>query len=209
MTCPSNTVRAGYDAVAEEYLAARGTGADELRLLQDLIARLPDGARVLDAGCGAGIPVTRALSERFTVTGVDFSEAQIALARRHVPKATLLCRDMCSLDFPDNAFDAICSFYAVIHVPREQHPALLRSFHRLLVPGGLLLLSMGASDLPDDVEENWLGAGAPMYWSHYGRETNLRMLQEAGFTVIQEGLITEEAAFGGGTHLFVLASRSL
>jgi SAM-dependent methyltransferase len=200
-------VRAGYDVIAEEYLRTRHADGEDLRLLDDLSARLPDGARVLDAGCGAGVPVARRLAARFHVTGVDISAAQIELARGLVPQATFIQADMTALAFPDASFDAICSFYAIIHVPREEHPALLRTFHRLLVPGGLLLASMGARESAGDVEENWLGASAAMYWSHFGRATNLRLLAEAGFRIIWERLVTEDAAFGGGTHLFVLATR--
>ena len=42
--------------------------------------------RVLDLGCGAGVPIARRLAERYKVTGVDISERQIMLVRRNVPK---------------------------------------------------------------------------------------------------------------------------
>jgi hypothetical protein len=67
---------------------------------------------------------------------------------------------------------------------------------------------MGAGDNPDDTEDDWLGGGATMYWSHYGRDENLRLIAEAGFRIIWDRLVTEDEAFGGGTHLFVLAERT-
>jgi SAM-dependent methyltransferase len=198
-------VQDGYDVLAEAYLRVRRTDSEDVRLLADLSSRLPDGARILDAGCGAGIPVASTLSERFSVVGVDISERQIALARENVTNAEFIQADLVTLDLPDASFDAIVSYYAIIHVPREEHPVLLANFRRMLVPGGLLLVSMGASDNPDGTEDNWLDGGAPMYWSHFGREDNLRMLADAGFDIIWERLVTEEEEFGGGTHLFVLA----
>jgi SAM-dependent methyltransferase len=198
-------VQDGYDVLAEAYLRVRRTDSEDVRLLADLSSRLPDGARILDAGCGAGIPVASTLSERFSVVGVDISERQIALARENVTNAEFIQADLVTLDLPDASFDAIVSYYAIIHVPRAEHPALLANFRRMLVPGGLLLVSMGASDNPDGTEDNWLDGGAPMYWSHFGREDNLRMLADAGFDIIWERLVTEEEEFGGGTHLFVLA----
>jgi SAM-dependent methyltransferase len=198
-------VQDGYDVLAEAYLRIRRTDSEDVRLLADLSSRLPDGARILDAGCGAGIPVASTLSERFSVVGVDISERQIALARENVTNAEFIQADLVTLDLPDASFDAIVSYYAIIHVPRAEHPALLANFRRMLVPGGLLLVSMGASDNPDGTEDNWLDGGAPMYWSHFGREDNLRMLADAGFDIIWERLVTEEEEFGGGTHLFVLA----
>lgn len=200
-------VQDGYDVLAEAYLRVRSTDSEDVRLLDELSARLPDGARVLDAGCGAGVPVTRILSDRFRVVGVDISERQVALARQNVPNAEFIQTDLVTLDLPAASFDAIVSYYAIIHVPRQEHPELLANFYRMLAPGGLLLVSMGAGDNPDGTEDNWLDGGAPMYWSHYGREDNLRMTANVGFEIVWERLVTEEDEFGGGTHLFVLAQR--
>lgn len=198
-------VRDGYNAIAVEYLRTRRDDSNDMRLLADLMDRLPDGAAVLDAGCGAGVPVAQRLSERFAVTGVDLSEAQIALAREFVPDATFLVQDIAGLSLADESFDAVVSLYAIIHVPRELHPAVLLGFHRVLRPGGFLLLSTGAEDNDGDVDDNWLAACAPMYWSHYGRDVNLRLIADAGFTILSEELVAEDEAFGGGTHLFVMA----
>ncbi|HEX5166465.1 MAG TPA: methyltransferase domain-containing protein [Thermomicrobiales bacterium] len=198
-------VQDGYDILAETYLRVRSNDREDVRLLAELAQRLPDGAKVLDAGCGAGVPVAQILSERCRVTGVDISAAQIALARELVPAAEFIQADMAGLDFPDGSFDAIVSYFAIIHVPREEHPAILANFHRMLAPGGLLLLSTGAGDNPDDTEDNWLDGGATMYWSHYGHADNLRLIAEADFDIILERLVTEDEEFGGGTHLFVLA----
>jgi SAM-dependent methyltransferase len=207
MDDPRQLIRTAYDTLGEAYLAGREGSAGEQRLLADFMARLPDGARVLDAGCGAGVPVASALSTRFRVTGVDISPGQVARARALVPQATFHCADMTALDFPAGSFDGICSLYAIIHIPRKDHPTLLRAFYRLLVPGGLVLLVLGASDIVQEVEEDWLGAGAPMYWSHYDQTTNLRLLREAGFTVLREELVVEDDAYGGGRHLFVIGMR--
>src|SRR5215211_2580389 len=140
------TVKAGYNKIAQRYLDERTRDSQDIRLLADLIAHLPERATVLDAGCGAGIPVAQILSHTFDVTGVDFSEAQIELAKKLVPAANFICQDMTKLDFPDNTFDAICSYYAIIHIPREEHEALFVNFYRMLKPDGYALLCLGAEN---------------------------------------------------------------
>ena len=197
-------VKTGYNAIAARYLAERAADSPDVQLLDELSRRLPDGARVLDAGCGAGVPVTRLLSQHFDVTGVDFSEAQIELARRLVPQARFLCADLTELALPDGSFDAICSYYAIIHIPREMHRALLRNFQRMLKPSGLALLCLGAGDLPDDVEEDYFGAR--MYWSHYDGATYLHMLTECSFDLIWSRTVEDFGSPGAG-HLFVLAQK--
>ena len=201
---PKSLVRDGYDAIARDYLAARGSDSDDVRLLDDLIARLPDGARVLDGGCGAGEPVTRILNQRCAVTGLDISRVQLALAHAAIPDASFVQGDLTALPFADATFDALVSYYALIHVPRDEHATALDEFRRVLRPGGLALLSMGVNDNPDDIDQDWLGAGAPMYWSHYGHAVNLGLVQAAGFAIVWERLIAEDAEFGGGRHLVVL-----
>jgi 2-polyprenyl-3-methyl-5-hydroxy-6-metoxy-1,4-benzoquinol methylase len=80
-------VRRGYDEIADRYLAARVTGGD-LALLPELVGRLSSGDAVLDAGCGAGVPVTTQLVDAdLEVVGIDLSSAQVRLAASHSPGA--------------------------------------------------------------------------------------------------------------------------
>ena len=198
------TVKEGYNAIANRYLAERTRDSEDVRLLNDFMERLPVSAIVLDAGCGAGIPISQKLSERFQVKGVDFSEAQIELAKKNVPNATFLCEDMAKLDFPENTFDGITSYYAIIHIPREEHQSLLANFHRMLKPGGIALLCLGAEHSVEDIDENYLGAR--MYWSHYDTETYLKMLDECGFSILWSKRV-EDATCEGAGHLFVLVKK--
>jgi SAM-dependent methyltransferase len=198
------TVRDGYNVIADRYLAERTRDSADVRLLEDFINRLPANAQVLDAGCGAGMPISEMLSERFQVVGVDFSEAQIELARKNVPSAKFLCEDMTQLDFPADTFDGITSYYAIIHIPREEHQPLLANFYRMLKPGGFALLCLGAEHLIDDVDENYLGAR--MYWSHFDSETYLKMLLECGFSIVWSKFVSDDTCERAG-HLFVLVQK--
>lgn len=196
-------VKSSYDVIAAQYVAVRNEETEDVQLLQELMARLPEGAKILDAGCGAGVPIAKLLSQRFNVIGVDFSETQIELARQAVPQARFICQDMTELAFPDASFGAICSYYAIIHVPRKEHRRLLLNFHRMLKPSGFALLCMGAGDLPGDTEEDWFGAR--MYWSHYDGETNVRMLRECGFNVVFAKSVAD--SLSEGVHLFILLQK--
>ncbi len=197
------TVRAGYDAIAAKYLKTRSEDSEDVQLLQELVLRLPKGAKVLDAGCGAGVPVTRYLIKFFDVTGVDFAEEQIRLARQLVPGAHFLCQDITQLTLADNSFDAICSYYAIIHIPRQEHKELLLNFQRMLKPPGLALLCLGADDLEKDIHEYH---GTRMFWSHYDTETNLNLVKECGFAIIWSKVVADSTS-PGASHLFVMAQK--
>ncbi|HEY69222.1 MAG TPA: class I SAM-dependent methyltransferase [Anaerolineae bacterium] len=196
-------VRSGYDAIAGEYWTTRSEDSEDVLLLREIADRLPEGARVLDAGCGAGVPVAQMLSRRFKAVGVDFSTEQLHLASRLVPDLQLVCQDLTHLGFRSNSLDAICSYYAIIHIPRREHEAMLRDFYRILKPSGLALLCLGANDLEDDRQDYH---GVRMYWSHFDAETNLRLLRDCGFEIHWSRLV-EDSTSPGSEHLFVLAQK--
>lgn len=184
-------VAASYDRIAEHYLDWSGRDPSPARIgaLARLVELLPEPCDVLELGCGAGLPVTKALAERHRVTGVDISAVQIALARQHAPGARFVQGDMATLELQPGSFDAVVSFYAIPHVPRDEHAALLARIARWLRPGGLLFATMGAGDSPDVVEPDWLGA--PMFFSHFGAETNRELVRRAGLELLEAEVVPE------------------
>jgi cyclopropane fatty-acyl-phospholipid synthase-like methyltransferase len=196
-------VEQGYDRIAEAYLASKAPlGPETAAWLADLTRDLAPEARVLDLGCGAGVPTTRWLAARHRVVGVDRSAAQLALARREVPVAALVRGDLGEIDFGPGAFAAVVSLYAIIHLPREEHPALLARLARWLAPGGRFLATWPTVAWEGE-EANWQGWGAPMWWSHHGAADNLALLRDAGFAIERAETRTE----GDETWLWVLARR--
>lgn len=198
-------VRAGYDDVAERYLAERTVEGADIEALARLTRRLPGGARLLDAGCGAGVPVSRALVDAGIATvGLDLSRRQLELARALVPECATVQADLAVLPFADARFDAVVSYYAIIHVPRTEHATVFAEVRRVLRPGGLALLCLGAGDVPEDEDpESWLGT--PMFWSHFDAPTNLTLLTDAGLDVVEHEVIPDPMGHRG--HLFALAQR--
>jgi cyclopropane fatty-acyl-phospholipid synthase-like methyltransferase len=166
--------------------------------LAELTPLLEDGDRVLDLGCGCGVPATAILAERFLVTGVDISPVQVERALRLVPAAQFLCRDMSTVDFPPASFDAVVSFFAIIHVPVDEQAGIFRKLSRWLKPGGYLLATVG-SRAWTGTEENW--HGAPMYWSHADLGTYLAWFKDARLEVLWTRFIPE----GTSGHSLVFA----
>jgi len=194
----------GYDAIGETFAAWRerivGDPRDEWA--DELVARLQDGARVLELGCGAGSPETKRLAQRFAVTGVDISPRQVERARAAVPGTEFVCADFTELELPAASFDAVASFYVFNHVPRELLAPVLASIHGWLVPGGWLLTAFGQSDNPGWTGE-WLGAQT--FFAGFPPDVNSRLVREAGFAIERDEVVTFEEPEGPASFQWVLA----
>ena len=178
-------MRSSYNLCAGAYAKARMEEAHpELDLLSE---RLADGASVLDIGCGAGVPVTRTLTERFNVTGVDVSAEMVRLARENVPSANFIHGDILSLEFEDSSFDAVVAFYSIFHLPREEHAALFRRVHNWLKPGGYLMCTLNHSSEAAYTEDDFFGV--TMYWSNYGLRDYVEVLTGLGFSIMSASTI--------------------
>ncbi|MGH3158336.1 MAG: class I SAM-dependent methyltransferase [Streptosporangiaceae bacterium] len=202
-------VRRGYDAISLAYRSDDGQAAQSSAenvsryagWVAELAGLLRPGARVLDLGCGAGIPATRELTDHgLQVIGTDFSAVQLRRARRLVPAASLLQADMTALQLKPASLDAVVSFYAVIHVPLADQRALFPRIWSWLRPGGLFLAIVGA--------QRWTGTerylGADMFWDHADTGTYLRWLKAARLTPVWNRFIPE----GDTGHSLVLAQAS-
>jgi SAM-dependent methyltransferase len=95
------------------------------------------------------------------------SDQSVRAAREQLPLVCYVVADMASVEFAPMSFDLVTAFYSLIHVPRDEHAAVLAGISCWLElgPGGIALLTMGAGDGGEGVSENWLGA--PMYWSNW------------------------------------------
>lgn len=192
-------VKAGYNKAAKNYSSKFRDQFGNEKHLARLVEVLKQGASVLDVGCGAGKPIDNYLiSKGMKVMGIDISEVQIELAKSSVPEATYEVRDMSELQENEYQVNAVVSFYAIFHTPREKHIDLLKKFKSFLKDEGYLLVTMGATAW-EGKEDNF--CGSEMYWSHYGAEKNKELIKEAGFEI----LFSEVDDAGGEKHLVILA----
>ncbi len=179
-------VESGYDRVVHEYTKLEGENKwPRMKWLNKLLIQIEPGSSVLDLGCGSGNPADVEIAKKHKVTGVDISERQIDLARENVPDGNFIHSDAGSVDFPQNSFDAVVSFYTIEHIPREEHRTILQRVNQWLRPNGFFLISLEAAEFDGGMGE-WLGV--PMFFSCYAPEKMKQMVVEIGFEILETAI---------------------
>ncbi|MBB5117253.1 methyltransferase [Streptomyces eurocidicus] len=174
-----------FDSIGDRYDEAFPHKEGQLETGAWLAATLPPGSRILDLGCGTGLPTARQLADAgHHVVGVDLSAGMLDLARGNVPGAEFHLADLADLrDGRLGSFDGVAAFFALLMLPRTEIPHALRMLHDLLRPGGLLALSMVEADV-DDFAIPFLGNTIRV--SGYLREELRQVVCEAGFEIAGE-----------------------
>lgn len=205
---PERIVAMGYDEMADDYgsWALRHERPDRDKYTKLLMDNVPDGAELLELGCGPGDPTTKILAQRYAVTANDISESCLELARKNAPNAKFILSDMTALDFADETFDAVVAYYAFHHIPRDRYEPLIKQINKWLRPGGIFMAALYPYDIEDLVTEDW--HGSTMYWSSFDEEKTLQLIREPGFEIVEQ---SKESAIEDSketTFLWVIAQKS-
>ncbi|MEV6546539.1 class I SAM-dependent methyltransferase [Streptomyces sp. NPDC051665] len=145
--------RSSYDAIAPAYSAEHPDGLGEgpvetglLTAFADLVRTAAAGeAQVADIGSGPGYVTARLNALGLQAFGIDISPHMVALAREAHPQLRFQAGSMTSLDVPDATLGGLIALYSTIHIPDADLPGVFAEFHRVLRPGGYVLLAFQAS----------------------------------------------------------------
>lgn len=179
---------ATYEKIARKYTQQYFNDVVDLPYIDDFLNLLPAGARILDVGSGPGQFSQHMLSKGFQVTGIDFSQEMLAIAREKVPTGNFEYMDMRHLSFADHTFDGLFAAYSLIHIPSEEVEATLRGFARVLQPGGYLELAVQRGEADQIIDEPFLPS-EKMFFNFFTPERLTEYLTAAGFAVVSQKLM--------------------
>lgn len=154
---------------------------------------LAQGASVLDVGCGAGFKSGYLARHGFSVTGIDFSDGLIDIARKEVPEVEFLVIDMREMgELP--MFDGIFAQASLLHIPRAEIAATLQGLFAHLTPGGYLYVAVKGSrpgkPLEEVKEEHSYGYPYERFFSYFTIEELRGHFKDAGLEVVYENINT-------------------
>ena len=157
----------GYETVAEEFLARRGSGRSTgvgVNAVRKWARTLPHRAAVIDLGCGPGLPLTDVLvAEGLDVYGVDAAPTLVEEFRLNLPHTAVVCEAVQDTRFFDRTFDGALAWGLMFLLSPEDQRRLIQGIAEILAPGGRLLFTSPAepmewNDAMTGLESRSLGA---------------------------------------------------
>ena len=175
--------QAAYDQIAAQYAVKNAAMPKALTTAgRRFLELLGPGPRILDAGCGAGRDMAWLQRRGATVAGMDLSRRMLALAQS-MARGPLLQMDMRSLALRAGIFAGVWCCASLLHLPKRQAPLALAEMRRVLVPHGLLFLSV-----QEGTGEGWEEGPYPAvkrFFARYSHEEMATLLAQSGFRVIE------------------------
>lgn len=196
------------DETIATYDATAGAFAErwfDMRLAADmarLTACLPPGAPVLDVGCGPGHDTAWLAELGFDAVGIDLSAGMLREGRARGVTAPLIRADMAHLPFRDGSFRGLWVCASLIHIPRDQAPAVLLELARVVRPGHACILVKHGDGAGWTADER----GRRRFFTYYRRAELARLVQSAGFEVLEEWDALDQA--GRAVRWIGLLARS-
>jgi SAM-dependent methyltransferase len=170
-----------YERHANAYVADRGRRLGGERAWLDRFTKLlPQGATILDLGCGSAEPIARHLLEQgFAVDGVDTSPTLIALCRSRFPDRSWHIADMRTLAL-GRTFHGLLAWDSFFHLSGDNQRRMFSVFKRLAAPSTALMFTSGGS------HGEALGSyrGEPLYHASLAAEEYESLLDSNGFRVV-------------------------
>ena len=150
-------------------------------MVQEWARTLPDGAEVLDLGCGPGVPITAALLDLgMRVSGVDASPRMVAAFRDRFKKAPIECSRVEDSEFFRRRFDGVVAWGLMFLLNPQTQRDLIVKVSAALRPGGRFLFTAPAE--PCEWADNLTGEKSVSL----GAAAYRHLIRKAGMVVLSE-----------------------
>ena len=142
MVNEQDALRQTYDRIADDWHRDHQDDTWWIDGTDTFISFLKPGDLVLDVGCGGGTKAKYLIDRGLEVTGIDFAENLIAIAKREVPTGTFIVMDAYDLDALPGTFDGVLAQAFLLHVPKRDVSAVLGKLTDKVRPGGYLYMAV-------------------------------------------------------------------
>jgi ubiquinone/menaquinone biosynthesis C-methylase UbiE len=179
--------RESYERIAPTYAQISANMSEVLlasaQKFLGLLESFGPNAQILDVGCGPGRDMAWFESHNINVTGVDYTQAMLEIARTQV-RGSLVQTDMRKMPFGATSVDGIWCSASLLHLPKTDSPAALLEFKRVLKPNGVLFLAVQEGE-GEHLETREVYGENQRFFARYTTSEMTRMLEVAGFDLLE------------------------
>ncbi|ERI93361.1 methyltransferase domain protein [Clostridiales bacterium oral taxon 876 str. F0540] len=162
-----------YNKTAPEWANKWYEDESLLPYLKEFINYLPKKPRILDLCCGAGYESMRMKKLGADVTGLDFSEESIKIAKERNSDIKFVVEDMLNDYSYLGKFDGCAVIAGLVHLPNEKLSREFEQIHKILDNGGFLFIAV-----KDGVGKNEKSSYTTIDTEQYDRDFYMHTLEE-------------------------------
>lgn len=182
-----------YEQHAEAWERLRPTDLFEQVWLDRFLGLVPDNGRLLDIGCGNGIPIAAYFIQRgFDVMGIDSSKQMINACQKKFIHQQWRVMDMRKLVLHET-YNGLLAWDSFFHLTRDDQRRMFKTFREHARSKAALMFTSGTSDGEAIGEFQ----GEALYHSSLAQEEYKQLLYENGFTVVK--MVVEDPECRGRT----------
>lgn len=197
-----------YNKIADVYTKEYFDDLSDSPYIDKFLKMLSSGSKILDVGSGPGQFSKHIKAKGFDVSGIDYSDEMVAIAKKKVPNVTFQKMDMRKLEFKPETFDALLVSYSLIHIPSNQISSTLKGFGRVLKPNGYIEVIAQKGKANQVINEPFMPT-EKMFFNFFTKDRISKFLQKAGFEIVfQEEKPTQDPNSVGNKIIYTIARKA-
>lgn len=194
-----------YDKIFqdEKNRLGRGDDKDQFQFLYNLF---PNKSKILDIGCGFGSPAIKHFYKlNYDITFTDISQYALDLVLKEMPLAKISREDSAELNFDDNTFDLITSFYSMPHLSLDDQKKTIFKSYSILKDNGVVYMVFGSKEFTNhDRYEGTINLeGIELPFNHFTNEEYINLFKSAGYSTVEGTVNTTLANNDRGNLLYL------
>lgn len=187
-------LKSTYNRIAEDWTKDHYEDTWWIEGTDKYLSLFKPGAAILDVGCGPGGKSKYFAEKGFDVTGIDFSEEMIRLAKEQVPEGKFFVKDVKQPLGFENSFDGVFAQAVLLHIPKNEVIGVLKNITAPLKSGGHFYaavkeLRQGNKD-EEMIKENNYGYEYERFFSYFTLEELKSYVEKVGLKVLYGSTIS-------------------
>ncbi len=199
--------RQSYQEIAIEY-ASRVADLAPMPSIEKYMSLLPSNPSILDIGCGSGRDAKIFSDKGAKVTGIDFCENLLSIAKVHASEATFILMDMEELSFLPSSFDGAWAASSLVHLSKESLPILFAKVYAVLKVGGHFYFTLKKGTGEGIEKDERYEGRQEKYWSYYEEPEVKKLLEKMNFKLLELSHVARSAAYHSHDVLRVYSYKS-